>query len=495
MVTESAYTSSQKVIAVVAFFVSSALLIGAFVLILQSGGWWWLLFVVLCVIYILPLGIFLDVLNQEERQELSRSWDLRLVDACKAPEQPYFSRVLDKYYLAGQISKKKAKAAEVNYPLPGRKGVLALLDTSEFGSAKTGLAIGADGISWKNANQPAIQVPWDEFARVDITVQPSKGLFSAGPRVQIGTLGHIEAGGYVMEAETVAKLLRKIQGYARNNRSPWPTARGLTQSTLRRREEDFEKNRQEEIRKAREETKEMILRGAIFTVTSDSSIEGYHLKELGWVSCKAAQRSKAENSLKILAANTFHNANSLTKLTSTSVLVEKSNAAPKDEVSERDDENRFLWEAMACEAIPQSHVDQVRKRADEKMVVVDGSNVAYWGAADRPFLESVAKVVELLKGESARVHVIFDASIGPAIKERSMSVEEVRREIELEGDVEIVESGTDADRRIAELAEKINGVIVSNDFFRDSLRARHVPKRRGFYLPKYKYAEILEPRL
>lgn len=61
-------------------------------------------------------------------------------------------------------------------------------------------------------------------------------------------------------------------------------------------------------------------------------------------------------------------------------------------------------------------------------------------------------------------------------------------------EVELVHAGTIADRRIVEIAEQRKAVIVSNDLFRDSLLARPIPKRRGFYLAEYDYAELSDPR-
>ena len=55
------------------------------------------------------------------------------------------------YYVYGNIPNKKLEAAFQNYPdIDIDDVILALLDSTVFGSAKTGMIIGAEGIYWNN---------------------------------------------------------------------------------------------------------------------------------------------------------------------------------------------------------------------------------------------------------------------------------------------------------------------------------------------------------
>jgi hypothetical protein len=149
---------------------------------------------------------------------------------------------------------------------------------------------------------------------------------------------------------------------------------------------------------------------------------------------------------------------------------------------------------MACEAIPNRHVDKSPIRWNKRIAVIDGSNVAHWGDEGSANLDAVKAIVLFLKRESAKPIVVFDANIGFKLAGRHMNADDLINVLGGDIEVEIVQSGTIADRRIVELAEQRKATIVSNDLFRDSLRARPIPKRRGFYLPKYNYGELLDPR-
>lgn len=216
--------------------------------------------------------------------------------------------------------------------------------------------------------------------------------------------------------------------------------------------------------------------------------------ELGWVKCECDQRSEAENTLREMAAMRYERANSLTKL-SYSLRRERYQAGtgPKGNPYYR---NRTvkIWEAMACEAIPKQHVDKSPVRWNKKIAVIDGSNVAHWGENGAASLDAVKAIISFLKRDGARSIVVFDANIGFKVSGRRMSDEEIRKYLGKDIDVEIVRFGTVADTKIIKLAEKLKAPIVSNDLFRDSIRARHISKRRGFYLKEYDYGELLPPR-
>lgn len=78
---------------------------------------------------------------------LMDEWPPELIDACSALTS-------HGYYVGDLIPEKKRAAAMENYPLPGDGEILALIDGTVFGSAAKGLAVGEDGIAWKNGSDP-----------------------------------------------------------------------------------------------------------------------------------------------------------------------------------------------------------------------------------------------------------------------------------------------------------------------------------------------------
>ena len=259
-----------------------------------------------------------------------------------------------------------------------------------------------------------------------------------------------------------------------------------------------EQKRGEAIAEARHRSEILAEGAAIFAVTMDSTLPGYHLKELGWVNTETEDRSVAERELKLRAAREHSDpnqwGNALSKL-SFSFVDREVQDGERSDGSPRLRMKKFKkWEAMACHAIPMAEVDTSTRRWNERTAVVDGSNVAFWGKDDSCDLGCVKLVIDLLQAESIRPLVVFDANIGFKAEGRHLSVSELCKILGKEVSIEIVSSGTVADRRIVELAETERCMIVSNDTFRDSIRARPIPKRRGFILPEYAYAELLPPR-
>lgn len=253
--------------------------------------------------------------------------------------------------------------------------------------------------------------------------------------------------------------------------------------------------RETTISQAREKAENLAKRGSIFEITTNSFVQGYHIKDLGWVSCDCEERSAAENRLKLLAAERYPSANVLTKLWY-SVRNERYQAGtgPKGNPYYK---NRSVksWEAQACQAIPNREVDKPPVRWNDREAVVDGSNVAFWGNNDRARIEAVKCIVHLLKAEGVQPIVVFDANIGFKLAGRYMDASELTAELGSDVVVEIVPSGTIADHRVIELAEERRAVIVSNDLYRESLRARPIPKRRGFFLLDYNYGELTSTNL
>lgn len=280
---------------------------------------------------------------------------------------------------------------------------------------------------------------------------------------------------------------------ARRNREEYQRNR-KEEEAARHQEEEARTRRADAIGRARDKTETLVKRGAIFEITTTSDIRGYHVKELGWVKCECDERSDAESRLRMMAADKYQAANALTKL-SYSIRDESYQAGtgPNGNPYFR---NRKVktWEAMACEAILNQHVDKSAIRWEERMAVIDGSNVAHWANQESASLDAVKAIILFLKRESATPIVVFDANIGFKVAGKHMDADDLVNALGGDIEVELVHAGTIADRRIVEIAEQRKAVIVSNDLFRDSLLARPIPKRRGFYLAEYDYAELSDPR-
>lgn len=248
------------------------------------------------------------------------------------------------------------------------------------------------------------------------------------------------------------------------------------------------------IDRARRRTRALATRGAIFEITPDAAIPGYHLTALGPVRCACEAQNAAKTKLRQIAVERYPEANVLTNL-ARGTCSERyvAGTGPKGNPYYRS-RKVTTWDATACEAIPDSHAGKSRNRWRAQVAVVDGSNVAHWGGDGPASLDAVRAVLRVLREEGVASIVVFDASIGYRVGTRQMGSRELARALGRDSVVETVRSGTDADRRIIELAEQNNATIVSNDFFRDNLRAQQIPKRRGFFLPEHDHAELTDPR-
>lgn len=88
-------------------------------------------------------------------------WPAELIDVCS-------SLTSSGYYVGNLIPDKKRRAALENYPPPGSSDILALIDGTLFGTATQGLAVGKNGVSWKNGYSQPVQMSWRELAKCEI---------------------------------------------------------------------------------------------------------------------------------------------------------------------------------------------------------------------------------------------------------------------------------------------------------------------------------------
>jgi len=111
------------------------------------------------------------------------------------------------YYVYRNIPAKKLNNAMLNFPIPLADEVIALVDSTIFGSCKTGLAICSSGVYWKNdylTQSKENYLSWKKFKKAQI-------LHNA----KVGSLEHVQigAGNYfsTIHKVEVAKLLKDLQ--------------------------------------------------------------------------------------------------------------------------------------------------------------------------------------------------------------------------------------------------------------------------------------------
>src|SRR4051794_29295223 len=101
---------------------------------------------------------------------------------------------------------------------------------------------------------------------------------------------------------------------------------------------------------------------------------------------------------------------------------------------------------------------------ENKIVIVDGSNVAHSTEGEKPLIENLIVVRDKLKEEGLEPIIVADAALRHQIDDAA----HYERMIDA-GEVRQAPAGTDADYFILSFARELNAAIVSNDRFRDRL--------------------------
>lgn len=113
---------------------------------------------------------------------------------------------------------------------------------------------------------------------------------------------------------------------------------------------------------------------------------------------------------------------------------------------------------------------QLRRRAaanQRPLVVIDGSNVMYWGVAE-PSITPILDVVRLTRDAGYRPGVIFDANAGYLLKDRYLGDKAIAALLGMKAEeVFVVPKGTQADMYILEFADEHSARVISRDRFRD----------------------------
>lgn len=101
-----------------------------------------------------------------------------------------------------------------------------------------------------------------------------------------------------------------------------------------------------------------------------------------------------------------------------------------------------------------------------RIALVDGSNVAHSSEGEKARLRNIDLVVEKLKEEGLEPIVVADAALRHQIDAQA----EYEKRID-DGFIRQAPAGTDADYFILSFARELDANIVSNDRFRDRLKA------------------------
>lgn len=123
----------------------------------------------------------------------------------------------------------------------------------------------------------------------------------------------------------------------------------------------------------------------------------------------------------------------------------------------------LFWPKPGRVAIPRPTIVE---GLPENAIVVDGSNVMYWGG--EPSQMVLARVLAALRDQGLSPIAIFDASVGYRLGNRFMNEADLAASIGLpKRQILVVNKGIVADEVILDFATEHQLRIVSNDRYRD----------------------------
>ena len=105
-------------------------------------------------------------------------------------------------------------------------------------------------------------------------------------------------------------------------------------------------------------------------------------------------------------------------------------------------------------------------RAESKVAIIDGSNVAHSTEGDHARLGNIRIVAAKLEEEGYEPVVVVDAALRHQIDDSDSFEEMVEN-----GTIRQAPAGTDADYFILSFARELDAVVVSNDRFKDRIEA------------------------
>ena len=110
---------------------------------------------------------------------------------------------------------------------------------------------------------------------------------------------------------------------------------------------------------------------------------------------------------------------------------------------------------------------------DERIVLIDGSNVAHSSEGERARLANILIVAGKMREEGMEPIIVADAALRHQIDDRG----EYERLVD-EGKIKQAPAGTDADYFILSFARELGASVLSNDRYRDRSRQFAEVRRR-----------------
>ena len=112
------------------------------------------------------------------------------------------------YFAASNISGKREKNARNKYGIPDSEEILALIDTTVFGSGKEGLAFCADKIYWKRSGKPEASMTYDQLCKSNFKIMDDMDTIevSFGPQKR-----YMDISGSSIDMPDFRQLIDKIK--------------------------------------------------------------------------------------------------------------------------------------------------------------------------------------------------------------------------------------------------------------------------------------------
>lgn len=119
----------------------------------------------------------------------------------------------DGYFVDTAIPSKKLANARAHFPVPDTERVVALIDTTVFGSNKLGLAICDGGLYWRNdwtVKTNRSFLTWDQFAESSVVSQRKPST-----TVQLAEGSVLNISGSSFKKEDLVRLLHEVQALSK----------------------------------------------------------------------------------------------------------------------------------------------------------------------------------------------------------------------------------------------------------------------------------------
>ena len=120
--------------------------------------------------------------------------------------------------------------------------------------------------------------------------------------------------------------------------------------------------------------------------------------------------------------------------------------------------------AAGSPASPAANAPDAHPEPDERIVLIDGSNVAHSSEGEKARLANILVVADKLREEGMEPIIVADAALRHQIDDRGAYEKLVD-----DGKIKQAPAGTDADYFILSFARELGASVLSNDRYRDRI--------------------------